>query len=216
MVLSINDIQGQWSEMHTAEVWEVSGIVAEKGTRPKGQRKRPIVLNDGPEGVTWGSGNLTGSLEDGVLVWRNRRGEVTYCWEKLEEKAKGMQPARKTGTPEARKTSQVHMPDTDSVRTPSRKNSVEKLTPRSTSSGMSNETTEITAEIGSSANPYLAPLIPTGNLEEQPDDVAVAEMKMLMEMASNRLLVGDVYMSMRYITLAQQVRPLFTPLDGNA
>ena len=45
-------------------------------------------------------------------------------------------------------------------------------------------------------------------MEEQPDDVAVAEMKMLMEMARSRLLVGDVQMSMRYITLAQQVRPL--------
>jgi len=29
-----------------------------------------------------------------------------------------------------------------------------------------------------------------------------------MEMARNRLMAGDVYMSMRYITLAQQVQPL--------
>jgi len=25
-------------------------------------------------------------LEDGLLVWRNRRGEATYCWKKLEPK----------------------------------------------------------------------------------------------------------------------------------
>jgi hypothetical protein len=33
-------------------------------------------------------------------------------------------------------------------------------------------------------------------------------MQMLMEMARNRLMAGDVYMSMRYMTLAQQVQPL--------
>jgi len=42
----------------------------------------------------------------------------------------------------------------------------------------------------------------------QAEDVAVAEMKMLVEMAGKRLMAGDVYMSMRYITLAQQVRPV--------
>ena len=94
------------------------------------------------------------------------------------------------------------MPKPTSASPPSWKNSVEKLTPRSTGSGgMSNETPKITAELGNSA----MFTIPT---EEQPDEVAVAEMKMLMEMARSRLLVGDVQMSMRYITLAQQVRPL--------
>jgi hypothetical protein len=100
-------------------------------------------------------------------------------------------------------------PNPDSISLPSRKNSIEKLTPRSTSSGLSNETTEITAEIGSSA-------MYTSHVEEQPDDVAVAEMKVLMEMARNRLLVGDVYMSMRYITLAQQVQPLVASLGYTA
>ena len=37
------------------------------------------------------------------------------------------------------------------------------------------------------------------------DDIAFEEVKMLLEMARNRLMVGDVYTSMRYITLAQQV-----------
>jgi hypothetical protein len=48
----------------------------------------------------------------------------------------------------------------------------------------------------------------TSLAEDQQGEVAVAEMKMLMEMARNRLLAGDVYTSMRYITLAQQVQPL--------
>jgi hypothetical protein len=37
----------------------------------------------------------------------------------------------------------------------------------------------------------------------------------LVEMAGNRLMAGDVYMSMRYITLAQQVQPLIS-LGGDA
>merc|ERR1719235_947623 len=100
------------------------------------------------------------------------------------------------------------MPSPASASTHARKNSEEKLTPRSTGSGTTNETTEITAELGNSG-------MLTIPMEEHPDDVAVAEMKMLMEMARSRLLVGDVYMSMRYITLAQQVRPLsasFSPI----
>jgi hypothetical protein len=44
--------------------------------------------------------------------------------------------------------------------------------------------------------------------QDQPDSIAVAEMQMLVEMAGKRLMAGDVYMGMRYITLAQQVQPL--------
>merc|ERR1719353_2183720 len=108
MVLSVNDIQGQWSEMNTTDVWEVNGIVVEKANVPKGLKKRPIVLNDGPEGVMWGSGNLTGNLEDGVLVWRNRRGEVAYSWEKCAEKSKGL-PSAKTAV----KAKQTRAPELD-------------------------------------------------------------------------------------------------------
>jgi hypothetical protein len=198
MVLSVSEIQGPWSEMNGTGVWEVNGIVAEKASRPKGERKRPIVLNDGPDGVMWGSGNLTGNLENGVLVWRNRRGEVAYSWEKCAEKMKGMAKVKKTGVAKERT---LQMPNLDSVPPPSSTDSMEKLTPRSTSSGMSSETTEIMAEVGKSAMYASKP-------EEQKDDVAVAEMQMFMEMARSRLLAGDVYMSMRYITLAQQVQPL--------
>ena len=46
------------------------------------------------------------------------------------------------------------------------------------------------------------------------DDIAFEEVKMLLEMARNRLMVGDVYTSMRYITLAQQVQPII-PSSGD-
>jgi hypothetical protein len=51
------------------------------------------------------------------------------------------------------------------------------------------------------------------NMDEHPAAIAVAEMKMLMEMAANRLLAGDVYTSMRYISLANQVQPLVASFD---
>jgi hypothetical protein len=54
-----------------------------------------------------------------------------------------------------------------------------------------------------------------GQVEGKPDDIAVAEMKMLVEMAGNRLMAGDVYMSMRYITLAQQVQPVINPVGDS-
>jgi hypothetical protein len=196
MVLSVNDIQGLWREQDTKSAWEVTGIVAEKAHRPKGQKKSPIVLGDGPEGVMWGKGNLKGSMEDGVLVWRNRRGEAAYCWEKLVSKAEVMQTTQKTGAEEVKQSALIY-----STPQASRKNSIDKLTPRSTSSGMSNETAEITPGMGS-------PVMLASDVDQQPNDAAVAEMQMLMEMARNRLMAGDVYMSMRYITLAQEVQPL--------
>jgi hypothetical protein len=154
-----------------------------------------------------------------VLVWRNRRGETAYCWERREGKAKVLPPAKKTEAattnvlppPPPKKTvsaakaklTRLDMPSSDSVTTTSSKNSP-KLTPRSASSGMSsNETAGITAEMASAAMTCVTSLA-----EDQQGEVAVAEMKMLMEMARNRLLAGDVYTSMRYITLAQQVQPL--------
>jgi hypothetical protein len=52
-------------------------------------------------------------------------------------------------------------------------------------------------------------------VEDKPDGIAVAEMKMLVEMAGKRLMAGDVYMSMRYITLAQQVQPVINPVGDS-
>jgi len=57
-------------------------------------------------------------------------------------------------------------------------------------------------------------MIPGSSGGDSPtDSIAVGEMQMLLEMASQRLLAGDVYMSMRYITLAQQVQPLNASLS---
>jgi hypothetical protein len=205
MTLSVNGIQGLWAEKDTKNTWEVNGIVAEKTHRPRGQKKSPIVLSDGPDGVMWGKGNLTGNLEEGMLVWRNRRGEATYRWEKASGKAETVPAARASAPEKAKPTAPIEI-----LPPASRKNSVDKLTPRSSGSGsgMSNDTAEIYAGMGSSA--MLASLPVDEQLDDKGDSdyVAVAEMKMLMEMASNRLMAGDVYMSMRYITLAQQVQPL--------
>merc|ERR1719478_911189 len=89
-VLSVTDIQGKWREKSSRSVWKVTGIVVEKAGVPRLQ-KQPVVLSDGPNGVAWGNGNLTGNLEDGWLVWRNRRGETTYCWKKLDGSKEEMQ-----------------------------------------------------------------------------------------------------------------------------
>merc|ERR1719460_3030854 len=98
MKLSVTGIQGLWAEKDTKNTWEGNGIVAEKTHRPRGQKKSPIVLSDGPDGVMWGKGNLMGNLEDGMLVWRNRRGEATYRWEKVSGKAEAMQAAKARAT----------------------------------------------------------------------------------------------------------------------
>ena len=48
----------------------------------------------------------------------------------------------------------------------------------------------------------------TGPMDDKQDGIAMDEIKMLVEMAGKRLLAGDVFMSMHYINLAQQVQPL--------
>ena len=81
---SVLDIQGQWFEETTKQVWTVTGIVAERSKTRKPQSSKqsskPVVLSDGPNGVEWGSGNLKGNMEGGYLVWRNRQGEATFFW----------------------------------------------------------------------------------------------------------------------------------------
>merc|ERR1719421_699540 len=77
---SVVDIQGTWREEKTTTVWKVDGIVAQKHK----QRSKAVVLSDSPNGVEWGMGNLMGSIEDGLLVWRNRTGQVMYEWGRVE------------------------------------------------------------------------------------------------------------------------------------
>jgi hypothetical protein len=184
-MVSVRDIQGQWRETNTPNEWLVDGIVVERAKASKGQKKnnKPIVLSDGPDGVEWGNGNLIGNLEDGCLVWRNRRGEATYHW----SKADGAVPPT-------------------ALNLPLEKANKDDLSPRSTNSATSKETNEMAAGM---ASLMMSP----GQLEHQADETVFAEVQMLLEMARNRLMAGDVYMSMRYITLAQQVQPAFTSMD---
>jgi hypothetical protein len=193
-MISVRDIQGSWREENAKNVWTINGIVAERPKLPRVGNK-PIVLSDGPAGVEWGSGNLKGTLEDGFLVWRNRRGEITYRWTKLEDKK---EVPHKEPMTAARKTKQFHLPQPTKTIVESK---MENHSPRSTNSGTSNETAEMMATMASFG------MIPQAQDESQ-DTIPVSEMQMLMEMASQRLLAGDVYMAMRYITLAQQVQPL--------
>jgi hypothetical protein len=216
-MISVRDIQGQWREQNAQNVWIVSGIVVERAARQKTQKK-PIVLSDGPQGVEWGNGNLKGKLEDGVLVWRNRRGEATYCWKRVENTNEVLSSDSKAATRKVRRTPPLaspppipagHVPAKINLQT-----KIEVLTqeqsPRSTGSGTSAETAALTACMGNLATSasHGPPAAAAGNVDGKPDDISVAEMRMLVEMAGNRLMAGDVYMSMRYITLAQQVQPL--------
>jgi hypothetical protein len=195
-MLSVCDIQGQWRETNTQKVWVVNGIVAESKKKTMVKQK-PIVLSDGPTGVEWGNGNLKGSMEDGCLVWRNRRGEATYSWKKLEGPSEATRSAPMT---EAEKPQ--HITTIASLpQVPTKTNSKENPSPRSTNSGTSDETAEMTAAMGNLA-------VIANHVDTDQNDIATAEIQMLVELARNRLLAGDVYMSMRYITLAQQVQPL--------
>jgi hypothetical protein len=213
-MLSVRDIQGQWREKNTQNIWIVSGIVVERAKRIKAQKK-PIVLSDGPNGVEWGNGNLKGNFEDGCLVWRNRRGEIAYCWLKFDHTSE-VPPAEPIGHKErnARRTPPMVSPPPvpSKAALPTEKEVANQIqSPRSTdSSANSIETAALAGSVGS-----MVLNASHGQAEGKPDDIAVAEMKMLVEMAGNRLMAGDVYMSMRYITLAQQVQPLIS-LGGDA
>jgi hypothetical protein len=202
-MVSVRDIQGQWREKATQNVWIVSGIVAERAKRPKAQKK-PIVLSDGPSGVEWGNGNLKGTFEDGWLVWRNRRNEITYCWKKIENSSDlvATEPAPITAGRKVARKPPITAPPPVPMRAAFKK--TEDQSPRSTNS--SAESTETAAMAAGMALMNQQSTVP--GAEGKPDDIAVAEMKMLVEMAGNRLMAGDVYMSMRYITLAQQVQPV--------
>jgi hypothetical protein len=201
-MLSVCDIQGQWRETGTENEWTVDGIIVERAKGPtKIQKKnKPIVLTDGPAGVEWGNGNLVGSMENGCLVWRNRRGETTYSWQKSEKLAEE-KPAESVPAKRVSKTAPL-VPSSLAKTDLSTKK--EDLSPRSSNSGDSGESKEtaaMTAGMGSLAMSMGA------NLDYQQNEIAFGEVQMLLEMARNRLLAGDVYTSMRYITLAQQVQP---------
>jgi hypothetical protein len=210
-VLSLRDIQGRWCERDCEAVWCVDGILAEsskmKVQSRRQQRKfskiKPTVLSDGPKGVVWGDGCLTGNLENGWLVWRNRRGEATYFWKKVERK-QSKQKAPHTEPMTAAGTAKLTPPIGSIPQVPTKaelQNKIEKLSPRSTNSATSNETAEMTEGMASL-------LMNASGVTEDPNNTAAAEKKVLFEMAATRLLGGDVYLSMQLIALANSVQPL--------
>ena len=69
-----------WREEKTNTLWKVDGIVAHRHK----QRSKAVVLSDSPNGVEWGNANKMGSIEGGLLIWRNRRGHVTHEWERVD------------------------------------------------------------------------------------------------------------------------------------
>jgi hypothetical protein len=227
-MISVRDIQGEWREESTQKVWIVNGIVADRAKRPKSQ-KMPIVLSDGKDGVEWGNGNLKGNIEDGCLVWRNRRGEATYNWKKIGEPGTTeVQSDPESPVKKGRRTPPLATPPPLPTKTSMKTKTADSAeqSPRSTTSGTSAETAawlgslptadglpglrrDSTTSGTSAETAALLGSLPTAPADGQgQDDIAVAEMKMLVEMARQRLMAGDVYMSMRYITLAQQVQPL--------
>jgi hypothetical protein len=197
-MVSVRDIQGLWCETGSENEWNVDGIVVERAKGSKGQKKKPIVLSDGPAGVEWGNGNLIGNLEDGCLVWRNRRGDATYHWSKGDGVVAPAAPMLDT------------LPPMLPIQLPikvQKQNNKDDLSPRSTNSAQSKETDEMAAGVAGL-------MLNAGTLEPPTDEIIFAEVKMLLEMARNRLMAGDVYTSMRYITLAQQVQPTFSSFAG--
>ena len=92
---------------------------------------------------------------------------------------------------------------------------LEEQSPRSTNSS---DTAELTAadrrqskhmNAGEMAEMKAAGFgVTAGPVGDKQDAIAMKEVKMLVEMAGKRLLAGDVFMSMHYINLAQQVHPL--------
>jgi type IV secretory pathway VirB10-like protein len=156
-----------------------------------------------------------------LLVWRNRRGEATYCWKKLEEPKEEIHEELKAAEPKAMQTRaipQVPSPPIPKVKqAPAKQNfpNLEEQSPRSTNSS---DTAELTAadrrqskhmNAAETAEMKAAGFgVTAGPVGDKQDAIAMKEVKMLVEMAGKRLLAGDVFMSMHYINLAQQVQPL--------
>jgi len=198
--VSVRDIQGYWCEKSTDTEWTVDGIVVEisKGSKTQKRNHKSIVLTDGPAGIEWGNGNLIGSLEDGCLVWRNRRGEASYYW----QRADGKREAKRTEPkPVARKSKDTLYPMKPLPTKISLQTTKEDSSPRSTNSATSNETAAVTAG--------MAGLMMNAghHLQSQSDEATFGEVAILLEMAHNRLMAGDAATSLQFFQLAQQVKP---------
>jgi hypothetical protein len=185
----------------TSSTWKVEGIVAQK----QKQRAKAVVLSDSPNGVEWGMGAMTGSIEDGLLVWRRstagHTGEVKYTWtrpgpERLDS------PLSKSGRMQEPKTkaalrSRKRMPSSakgeagDVVKGTLQKAPAQLSSPRSASSDTS------TAPTDTSPFSVYSPEMKLGKMQTTPQEVT-----QLLEMANNRLAFGDFGAAMRYVSEA--------------
>lgn len=192
---SVVDIQGTWREAKTATMWKVDGIVAQKHK----QRSKAVVLSDSPNGVEWGMGNLLGSIEDGLLVWRNRNGQVMYEWGRLESDCLDTPPQSKQApkshtAPRSKGKSSKERP-TAVVKG---KREEANNSPRSTSSTVSTAPTDAAA-LPMAPGDLRGPVM-KGDTQTTP---ATIEVSQLLEMAGARLASGDYGTAMQYVLFAQ-------------
>jgi hypothetical protein len=194
---SVVDIQGTWREAKTATLWKVDGIVAQKHK----QRSKAVVLSDSPNGVEWGMGNLLGSIEDGLLVWRNRNGQVMYEWGRLESESldppsQSKQAPKSHTAPRSKGKSAKERP-TVVVKSKREETPAHLSSPRSTSSTVSTAPTDTAAglALGELRGPAMK-----GDTRTTP---ATMEVSQLLEMAGSRLASGDYGTAMQYVLFAQ-------------
>jgi hypothetical protein len=201
-ILSVVDIQGTWREEKTKTLWKVDGIVAQKHK----QRSKAVVLSDSSNGVEWGMGNLMGSIEDGLLVWRNKNGNVMYEWERPTGPEGLDSPDAPLTSTSAQEPKNCAPPLRSKSKAAALKRKPEEhASPRSTSSNASTAPTE--------TKPYVAPTgngVPRGpatNLDKvKTNKHSTQEVSKLLEMAGSRLAAGDYGTAMQYVLFAQSLQ----------
>jgi hypothetical protein len=216
---TVVDIQGTWREEKTNTVWKVDGIVAKKHK----QKSKAVVLSDSPNGVEWGEGNLIGSIEDGVLSWRNRAGKVMYEWQQegldsqpsnlkyaLEPKSRPVVDSPSSHLkyalePKSNPAPRKRGNDASMQKPVAPENEKKFSSPRSTASTASTAPTESAPFL------MLGPLSYAGDrsiskqehntnhVKQQP----TKEVEKLLEMAGSRLASGDYGTAMKYVLFAQ-------------
>jgi hypothetical protein len=198
---SVVDIQGTWREEKTATLWKVDGIVAQKHK----QRSKAVVLSDSSDGIEWGMGNLMGSIEDGLLVWRNRNGQVMYEWGRLEPEtvdppAQSKQVA-KINTAARSKGKSAKQRSMTVVKGKPEEAPAHLSSPRSTSSTVSTAPTDTAACFarGATGDPLPGQSM-EGTKQKMQTSLEVAQ---LLEMAGSRLATGDYGTAMQYVLFAQ-------------
>jgi hypothetical protein len=189
----------------------VDGIVAQKHK----QRAKAVVLSDSPAGVEWGMGNLTGSLENGLLTWRNRTGTVMYEWERLGPEnldSVAAQPKNAVQAPKSHAAGRSNGKANEAAKAvkgkPSKESSKEPTaqfaSPRSTSSTVSTAPTDAVTPCASRPGEVRSTGTQPDKKQANPSNQEVAK---LLEMAGSRLASGDYGTAMQYVLFAQTLYP---------